>query len=143
MRFSHLNIVARDVDRLAEFYRQVFGCRDLRAPRTLSGQDVDRGIGLSGVEIRSVWLSAPGRDEVFLELFQFASPSDGAVGFANTPGYAHMAFDVCDLEATCDAITRAGGSALGEITNLGTDENPHLAVYMRDPEGNIIELGQH
>lgn len=131
------------MERLAEFYRQVFGCRDLRAPRTLSGKDVDRGMGLSGVEIRSVWLSTPGSDEVFLELFQFASTSDGDVGHANTPGFAHMAFEVSDLEAICDAITKAGGAALGEIANLGTDKNPYLAVYMRDPEGNIIELGQH
>ncbi|MBO9450429.1 VOC family protein [Tropicibacter sp. R16_0] len=131
------------MDRLADFYRQVFGCSNLRAPRTLSGRDVDRGMGLSGVEIRSVWLSMPGSDEVFLELFQFASPGEGAVGFANTPGYAHIAFDVSDLRASCDAITKAGGTSLGEITNLGTNETPYRAVYMRDPEGNIIELGEH
>ncbi|WP_255456172.1 VOC family protein [Tropicibacter sp. Alg240-R139] len=137
MRLSHINIVARDVERLAEFYRQVFGCRDLRASRTLSGAAMDRGMGLSRVQIRSVWLSMPGCDEVFLELFQFASPGDRTGDHANTPGYAHMAFDVSDLVATCDAILRAGGFALGEVTNLGTDENPSLAVYMRDPEGSI------
>lgn len=47
-----------------------------------------------------------------------------------------------DLVAACAAILRAGGSPLGEITDLGTDEIPYRAVYMRDPEGNIIELAE-
>lgn len=99
-------------------------------------------MGLTGVHIRSIWLSMPGQDEVFLELFEFVSPDDHSIGYANTPGYAHMAIDVMDLVAACAAILRAGGSPLGEITDLGTDEIPYRAVYMRDPEGNIIELAE-
>lgn len=140
MRVSHLNIVARDVDRLAEFYRQVFGCRELRPPRELSGAAVDRGIGLTGAKIRSVWLSLPGSGDLFLELFEFADLYDRPAGSANTTGYAHVAFEVDDLKATHAAILQAGGSALGEVTNLSSDEAPYFAVYMRDPEGNIIEL---
>lgn len=88
MRLSHFNIVARDVIQLAEFYRKVFGCRDLRPPRVLSGPAIDRGMGLTGVHIRSIWLFMPGQDEVFLELFEFVSPDDHSIGYANTPGYA-------------------------------------------------------
>ncbi|SLN12225.1 Glyoxalase-like domain protein [Falsiruegeria litorea R37] len=140
LRVSHLNIVARDVDRLAEFYRRVFGCQDLRPPRELSGKAVDRGIGLRGAKIRSVWLSLPGAVDMFLELFEFAAYEDRPAGSANSAGYAHVAFEVEDLQAAHEGILQAGGSALGEVTNLGSDETPYFAVYMRDPEGNIIEL---
>ena len=40
------------------------------------------------------------------------------------------------------AIFEAGGSQLGEITNFGTADEPFLIVYVRDYEGNILELEQ-
>ncbi|MBL4784481.1 MAG: hypothetical protein JKY49_03540 [Cohaesibacteraceae bacterium] len=39
-------------------------------------------------------------------------------------------------------ILEAGGSSIGEITNFGTTDNPFLIVYMRDCEGNVLELEQ-
>jgi hypothetical protein len=35
-----------------------------------------------------------------------------------------------------------GRKALGGITDFGTADTPFLVVYMRDPEGNVVELEQ-
>jgi predicted enzyme related to lactoylglutathione lyase len=47
-----------------------------------------------------------------------------------------------DIQATFDAVIEAGGTPLGEITSLGTAASPFIYVYVRDPEGNVIELEQ-
>jgi len=38
LRFVHTNIVARDWERLAEFYVRVFGCTPVPPERCLSGR---------------------------------------------------------------------------------------------------------
>lgn len=140
MRLAHLSIVARDADRLAEFYRKVFKCRDRRASQILSGEKVSRGNGLPNTEIYSIWLTLPGIEEMFLEIHQYRQMADRPLPRVNEPGYAHLSFEVEDIGATRDDIVRAGGRDQREITNLGTVEARFLAVYMRDPEGNLIEL---
>jgi hypothetical protein len=46
------------------------------------------------------------------------------------------------LRATFDEVIEAGGTPLGQTTDLGTPEAPFLFVYLRDPEGNVVELEQ-
>ncbi len=60
----------------------------------------------------------------------------------NEPGFGHLSFEVEDIHATLAAIIAAGGTALGEITDFGSAEKSSLIVYVRDPEGNVLELEQ-
>ena len=39
-----------------------------------------------------------------------------------------------------DAVISAGGSAIGEITAFDNGRNKFSYVFMRDPEGNILDL---
>lgn len=142
MRFAHLGIVARRADALAAFYGSVFGCREIRPPRSLSGEKVSRGNGVPNSQIRSIWLTLPGIEGPFLEIHEYAQTRARAAPHVNEPGYAHLAFTVEDIRATRDAIVRAGGRDQGEITELGPAGATFQAVYMRDPEGNVIELEQ-
>jgi catechol 2,3-dioxygenase-like lactoylglutathione lyase family enzyme len=140
MRFAHLGIVARDADKLAAFYRTVFGCKDIRPPRTLSGEKVSRGNGVPNSEIYSIWLTLPGVERPFLEIHEYSEITNRPSPHVNDPGYAHITFEVDDIRATRDAIIRAGGGDQGQIEELGAADATFLAVYMRDPEGNVIEL---
>ncbi len=142
MRLKHINIVARDADALATFYTTVFGCSERRPPATLWGDDIDKGMGLSRARVYSVWLTFPGNDSPFLEIHQHADAFQAEEPPVDRPGYGHLAFEIPDIQATYASILRAGGRALGEVTNLGDVQRPLLAVYVRDPEGNIIELEQ-
>lgn len=142
MKFKHISIAARDADRLASFYITVFGCRDLRPRKTLSGENVWRGNGLFQVDIYSVWLSLPGSDGPFLELLQYSKWVNRAPPAVNEGGSCHIACEVEDIDITYAAIIDGGGTALGEITDFGTADAPYRIAYMRDPEGNILEIEQ-
>ncbi|WP_108880868.1 VOC family protein [Anderseniella sp. Alg231-50] len=142
MKFSHVSMVARDTDRLAEFYKTVFDCEDTVERWHMSGEQLSRGNGVPNSEIYAAWLSLPGADGPFLEIFQYKNIQDRPTPSVNQPGYGHICFEVKNIEAKLDAVIEAGGAALGEITDLGTAEAPVLCVYVRDPEGNVVELEQ-
>lgn len=142
MKIGHVSIVARDTDRLAAFYAEVFGCTDLRPRRTLSGARISRGNGVPGSEIYAAWLGLPSGDGPFLEILQYKSLHESPAPQANQPGLGHISFEVDDIRATLNAVLQAGGAAIGEITNMGSPEAPVLCVYVRDLEGNVLELEQ-
>lgn len=142
MKFGHVSMVARDTDRLADFYKTVFGCGDSVKRWNMSGEHISRGNGVPNSEIYAARLSLPGVDGVILEIFQYRNFQDRPTPAVNQPGYGHISFEVEDINATFDAVIEAGGTPLGQITNLGTSDAPVLCVYVRDPEGNIVELEQ-
>lgn len=142
MRLAHINLVARDADRLAAFYVNVFKCEFLRQPTLLSGEKVSRGNGLANSEIYAIWLKLPDCESPFLEVHQHKVTHDRKRPRVNEPGFGHLSFETEDLRAALSAIIEAGGSTVGEITNFGSMEEPFLIAYARDPEGNILELEQ-
>ena len=141
MKFSHVSIVARDTDTLADFYKEVFQCEDIEPRDHMSGEALSRGNGVPNAEIYGAWLSLPGVDGPFLEIFQYKNFEDCQPLAVSRRGIGHISFEVENLEATFDAVIAAGGSAEGKITKFET-KNPFIYVYMRDPEGNILDLKQ-
>lgn len=142
MKLAHISIAARSADRLAAFYTDVFDCEEMRPPRTLSGEVVSRGNGLPNSVIYSIWLRLPDQKTPFLELLEYESSADRVEPRVDEIGLSHLAFQLVDIASTMTNILKAGGTALGEITNFGTADEPFLIVYMRDCEGNILELEQ-
>ncbi|TQV83818.1 VOC family protein [Denitrobaculum tricleocarpae] len=142
MKFSHVSLVARDRDRLADFYTAVFECEDRVERWTMSGEQVSKGNGVANSKIYAAWLSLPGADDQFLEVLQYENFEDRPTPAVNQPGLGHLCFEVEDIHATSAAILAAGGAPLGEVTDLGTPQSPVLCVYLRDPEGNVLELEQ-
>ncbi|RKX85003.1 MAG: VOC family protein [Spirochaetes bacterium] len=83
-----------------------------------------------------------------LEIFQYDSLKGGVLGAGGErgrspadPGFGHIAFTVDDVKAAVEAVFENGGSAVGERT---VREIPGAGIidfqYVRDPEGNIIEV---
>jgi catechol 2,3-dioxygenase-like lactoylglutathione lyase family enzyme len=142
MKFTHVSMVARNTDKLADFYKAVFGCEDTADRMNMSGKLLSQGNGVPNAEIYAAWLSLPGVDGPFLEIFEYKQFHDRDTPPVNQPGYGHISFEVDDIQSTHDSVLAAGGSALSEITDFGTPESPFLYVYVRDPEGNVIELEQ-
>jgi len=142
MKLVHVSVAARDADGLSAFYKTVFGYEDRRPPTTLSGEKVSRGNGLSDSRIYSIWLTLPDVEGPFLEMLEYKDTVDRPLPRVNEPGFGHLSFEVKDIETTLEEIIRAGGEQFGEITDFGTANNPFLIVYVRDPEGNILELEQ-
>ncbi|MGI9391659.1 MAG: VOC family protein [Boseongicola sp.] len=143
MNFSHVNIVARDTDKLADFYKEVFGCEDRSLRESISGEKPSLAMGLPNTEFYAAWLNLPGVDGPYLEIFQFKEFEECTPPSANRIGLAHLAFDVEDLSAVCDAVVAAGGSAFGEVASFEEAGKILFSfVFMRDPEGNLLDLKQ-
>ena len=142
MKFTHVSMVARDTDRLADFYKTVFGCDDAYPRKNMSGELLSQGNGVPNAEIYAAWLTLPGVDGAFLEIFQYKNIHDRPTPPVNQTGYGHISFEVEDIHATFNAVIEAGGTPLSEITDFGTAEAPYVYVYVRDPEGNVVELEQ-
>lgn len=78
----------------------------------------------------------------FLEILEYEIMVDAEPQSPNTRGCGHIAFVVDDLRTTVANVLAHGGSKQGNIADIGTDDQPIFVIYMRDPEGNILELEQ-
>lgn len=144
-RFAHVNLIARDWEKLARFYERVLGCERLHPERDLSGQWLEESTGVPGVHIRGAHLRLPGYGEggPTLEVFQYDVESLSSRPAVNRPGLGHLAFAVQDVRAALDAVLAAGGGQIGELVSVDIPGAGRITfVYATDPEGNIIEL-QH
>jgi glyoxylase I family protein len=76
-----------------------------------------------------------------LEIFQYSQQVQTARPSVIKPGFAHIAFAVKDVVAAQSEVLRNGGSTVGEVTTVMTSDQRRVKwCYVRDPEGNIIEL---
>jgi catechol 2,3-dioxygenase-like lactoylglutathione lyase family enzyme len=142
-RFAHVNLIAKDWRQLAHFYEQVLGCVPVPPERKLQGKRLERATGVPGARIQGVHLRLPGLGEMgpTLEIFQYNQCLGTPPAGVNQQGLAHVAFAVDDVKAARDAVLAAGGSSVGELVTLPVSETRAVTfVYVRDPEGNIIEL---
>lgn len=142
-RYVHTNLIARDWRRLADFYQNVFGCVPVPPERNLSGDWLERGSGVPGARLEGLHLRLPGDGDSgpTLEIFQYSETVDASPPPANRVGFGHIAFAVEDVEAARAAVLAAGGSAVGTVESVAIAGAGKLTwCYVRDPEGNIIEL---
>jgi catechol 2,3-dioxygenase-like lactoylglutathione lyase family enzyme len=143
MRYAHTNITARNWKKLSDFYVNVFGCSVKPPDRRLSGDWLDQATGLSHAELEGVHLLLPGHGESgpTLEIFSYKETYECEPVMANYTGISHIAFEVEDVEKIFRDALEHGGSRLGEVTEKAIDGIGVLKfVYLRDPEGNIIEV---
>jgi predicted enzyme related to lactoylglutathione lyase len=142
-RYVHTNLIARDWQQLARFYQDVFGCTPVPPERHYKGADLERGTGVPGSELHGVHLALPGYGEngPTLEIYSYTVRAPGLPAAVNRPGFAHIAFAVDDVRVAREAVLAAGGGTVGEVVTLQTAAGTKVTwCYMKDPEGNIIEL---
>lgn len=142
-KFGHVNVIARDWRRLSRFYQDVFGCTPVPPERDYRGGDVDRATAVPNAHITGEHLRLPGYGDngPTLEIYSFDNFASAQEPVVNRPGFQHIAFAVDDVARARDEFLAHGGRDLGEIVTLTTKAGTRVTfVYMRDPEGNIIEL---
>jgi predicted enzyme related to lactoylglutathione lyase len=143
IQYRHTCIIARDWRRLADFYEQVLGCVFLPPEKELSGDWVERITGVAGAHLYGGHLRLPGHGETgpTLEIYQYEESLPSSSPAANREGLGHLAFDVEDVEQAAQAISRWGGSRVGEIVSFREKGGDLRTIaYLADPEGNIVEL---
>jgi len=130
---NHVGLCVTDLERSRAFYEGALGFRhrsDLAVPDAPAATllQVPPPVGL-----RAVYLE---RDGWVLELLHFDRPGNEPARDRpfTEPGLTHISFAVDDLAAACALVTEHGGEVLA-----GT-EIPGMAVMVRDPDGQLLEL---
>lgn len=145
MKYAHTNLIARDWQRLAQFYETAFGCVRVPPERHLADESIARGTGIPGARLDGVHLRLPGfgSDGPTLEVFQYSEAVDAPLPTPNRVGFGHIAFAVDDVHAAREAVLAAGGTPVGPVEVVVLAGAGTITwTYVRDPEGNIVEL-QH
>lgn len=131
-RFNHVGQCVTDLERSRRFYVEVFGfevVRELHPPDQGSSAllRIPPPLGMTSLYLK--------REDFVLELLHFADaePRPRADRVVNEPGLTHVSLGVDDLDAALAAVEAHGGEVLD-------DTNIELAVFVRDPDGQLIEL---
>jgi len=143
IKYAHTNILSKDWKKLAQFYIDVFGCKPIFPERDLKGQWIDKMTNIRDVHITGIHLQLPGyNDGPTLEIFSYNKPVERSMKMQiNETGFTHIAFRVNNVQKYVDDALKHGGRFYGEIIETEIKDVGLLnAVYMRDPENNIIEI---
>ncbi len=142
-RYAHVNIISVDWKQLCNFYEQVFDCEPVSTERDHHGPQVDALTAIPNVRVRGRHLRVPGHGEngPTIEIFTFSENAPDQPKPLNRPGFAHLAFEVDDLDTTRAQVKKLGGDDYGEMVTIDIEGAGQLTLlYMTDPEGNIVEL---
>jgi glyoxylase I family protein len=102
-----------------------------------SRTDCQTIVGLPGSAVKGVFLRAGGS---LLEVFQYLHPPGRDANpsrMANDVGITHLCFDVVDITAEYERLTAAGVHFNSPPVRV---KDFVVAVYGRDPDGNLFEL---
>jgi predicted enzyme related to lactoylglutathione lyase len=143
IKFVHTNIIARNWQKLAQFYIDVFDCQPVYPERDLKGEWMDKLTNIKEVHVKGIHLRLPGYENgPTLEIFSY-NKADLRENhpFVNAQGFGHIAFLVDDVDAVLQKVLENGGAKYGELVEKQIDGLGLIQViYAKDPEGNIIEI---
>jgi len=142
-RYVHTNIIAKDCEKLIEFYKDVFGCRSIGEKRDLRGAWLDKMTGIDDAHIVGEHLLMPGYDEDHptIEIFSYDNMVGDFTHQINAYGIVHLAFEVDNVAETLEKLLAKGGGKIGELVHADYEDGRKATfVYASDPEGNILEL---
>jgi catechol 2,3-dioxygenase-like lactoylglutathione lyase family enzyme len=140
----HTSFTVADLDRSLAFFRDRLGLevvytREIRADYFASI------VGLPGCVVKAAMLRLPGAQHQ-IELFQYLTPPTIAADHRLRPcdsGSHHLAFLVTDLAGLCQDLRSHGAELLSDPIVINSGPNAGgCAVYVRDPNGILIELFQ-
>jgi len=131
--FNHLGQCVTDLDRSKRFYCELLGftfVREIHPPDDLSA----KLMGLTPpLGMTAAYLA---RDGLVLELLHYGAPDQTQAyepRAMNQPGLTHISLSVDDLAGTLERVAEFGGEVLPD-TNIGN------AAFIRDPDGQLVEL---
>jgi catechol 2,3-dioxygenase-like lactoylglutathione lyase family enzyme len=138
-RMDHVGVVVEDLAAAIEFFVELG--LELQGEASVEGPLVDRIVGVDGVRSDVAFVqTADGHGR--LELIKFQSPpteaGDPEVP-ATAPGLRHLTFAVDDIHSVLARLQARGVELVGELVNY---EDMYWLVYVRGPEGIIVELAE-
>lgn len=129
----HVGTTVADLDRAVEFYRDSLGF-ELLAEFTVSGESFATGVGVPNGTGDFAHLDADG---VRIELVEYDPEGEACTAESvNQRGAKHMGFEVDDVEAFYEALP----DDVETVSEPQTTSSGAQILFIRDPEGNLIEI---
>jgi catechol 2,3-dioxygenase-like lactoylglutathione lyase family enzyme len=136
---NHTSFTVSSLDRSIGFFRDCLGFELIsRAPRDPA--IVSKITGVPGADMEIAFLRAPGHT---IELIQYKGPAQRGRIEARPcdTGFAHVAFNVDDVEAAVAAAKPYQVNALAPPVAINAGPNKgRKVVYLRDWDGVTVEL---
>ena len=130
--FNHVGHYVTDLERSRRFYEELLGFdfwRELTPPQQKSAKLLALDLPLDST------VCFLRREGFVLELIHYAAPAHRRLPGRrelDEPGLTHISLS-CDVAAVCARVEEYGGEVL-------TDTDIEVAVFIRDPDGQLIEL---
>ncbi|QSG09184.1 VOC family protein [Halapricum desulfuricans] len=129
----HYAITVSDLDRMVTFYRDVLGL-DVLAEFTVGGEAFATGVDVPGASAEFVHLDG---GDARMELVEYGPEGDRRPRPSlNEPGATHLGLEVDDL----DSVYAELPDSVDTLSEPQTTESGTRILFVRDPEGNLVEL---
>ncbi|MGM0448020.1 MAG: VOC family protein [Methanobacteriota archaeon] len=131
----HVGVTVADLDRAVDFYAETFDL-DVVAEFSVGGDAFAEAVAVEGAAAEFAHLDA---DDVRVELVEY--DSDGGADPVddldlNRPGATHLGLSVDDVEAFYADLA----DDVETLSSPRTTESGTTVLFVRDPEGNLIEV---
>lgn len=140
-RVNHTGFTVSDLGRVSAFLRDVLGFT-ISATTRQSGPAVERMVGVPGAELDIAFAT---HGDSTIELICYVQPRSGRARELHhcDTGFAHIAFEVEDIERTATTVRAAGYRLFSEpqVVPAGPRKGGRN-VYAQGPDGIVIELQQ-
>jgi catechol 2,3-dioxygenase-like lactoylglutathione lyase family enzyme len=134
-RFDHIAIYVKDIDATIHFYRDILG------------MELDQRNGHVALKFGQQKINIhQGRDETFLVA---KKPDFGSADFCLIADgdikaiYAELKSKGADFEPIPDNIKKEGFEVESGIVHLEGALGPMDSIYIRDPDGNLVEISSY
>ena len=129
----HVGITVADLDRAVAFYTDTFDL-DVLAEFSVGGEAFADAVDVDGATGSFAHLDAGGARIELVEYDPEAAGSDPPE--LNRPGAVHVGLAVDDLDAFYEGLD----DGVVTLTRPRTTESGTRILFVRDPEGNLIEV---
>ncbi|MFQ3284030.1 MAG: catechol 2,3-dioxygenase-like lactoylglutathione lyase family enzyme [Natronomonas sp.] len=129
----HTGLTVAELDRSVAFYTELLGCT-VESRFSVSGDAFGTVVGQDGVSGRFVHLDSGG-SRIELVEYEPAGPTRKPATLPQ-PGGSHVAFSVDDVDAFLEELP----DRVEPLSEPRTTDSGTRLVFVRDPDGNLVEL---
>ena len=130
-RLNHVAIAVKDAEKAAKIYGAAFGA------------DISAAVPLPEHGVITVFVTLPNTKIEFIQPLGESSPIAKFLERNADGGIHHICYEVSDIEAARDQLTRRGARVLGDgEPKIGAHGKPVLFLHPKDFCGTLIEIEQ-
>lgn len=140
---EHTSYTVSDLSRTVDFYHRLLGFEIVFQRPEITHTYWRSVVGFPDAVARDTYLRVPGSNH-YIELIEYRHPRGKPQDVTpNNPGSSHVCYVVDDVPAMFERLKAEGVTFISEPVFLDAGPNKGAwALYMRDPDGIVIELFQ-